>query len=174
MEFSIDDAALLLQRTPAVIDAQLRGLPDDWAHSNEGPDTWSPFEVVGHLIHGEETDWIPRARLILSDAPDKRFTPFDRFAQQRNSAGKTLPLLLDTFARLRTENLDTLRSWNISEADLEKTGIHPEFGSVTLRQLLATWVAHDMTHIVQIARVMGKQYKTDAGPWVQYIGILQR
>ncbi|MCB0527018.1 MAG: DinB family protein [Lewinellaceae bacterium] len=174
MEFSIDDAALLLQRTPAVIDAQLRGLPDDWVHSNEGPDTWSPFEVVGHLIHGEETDWIPRARLILSDAPDKRFTPFDRFAQQRNSAGKTLPLLLDTFARLRTENLDTLRSWNISEADLEKTGIHPEFGSVTLRQLLATWVAHDMTHIVQIARVMGKQYKTDAGPWVQYIGILQR
>ncbi|MEZ4967095.1 MAG: DinB family protein [Saprospiraceae bacterium] len=174
MEFSIDDAALLLQRTPAVIDAQLRGLPDDWVHANEGPDTWSPFEVVGHLIHGEETDWIPRARLILSDAPDKRFTPFDRFAQQRNSAGKTLPLLLDTFARLRTENLDTLRSWNISEADLEKTGIHPEFGSVTLRQLLATWVAHDMTHIVQIARVMGKQYKTDAGPWVQYIGILQR
>ena len=174
MEFSIDDAALLLQRTPAVIDAQLRGLPDDWVHSNEGPDTWSPFEVVGHLVHGEETDWIPRARLILSDAPDKRFTPFDRFAQQRNSAGKTLPLLLDTFARLRTENLDTLRSWNISEADLEKTGIHPEFGSVTLRQLLATWVAHDMTHIVQIARVMGKQYKTDAGPWVQYIGILQR
>lgn len=174
MKYAISDAIAVLERTPAVLDCLLRGLPDVWTSPNEGPDTWSVFDVIGHLIHGEKTDWIPRARLILSDAPDKQFEPFDRFAQFQNSAGKTLPQLLDEFASLRSENLNALTSWNLQESDLEKTGIHPAFGAVTLRQLLATWVAHDCTHIAQIARVMAKQYKEEVGPWVAFLGILNQ
>lgn len=174
MKYTLSDAIAILERTPAVLDRLLRDLPGAWTSPNEGPDTWSAFDVIGHLIHGEKTDWIPRARLILSDAMDKRFEPFDRFAQFENSKGKTLSQLLGEFASLRAENLNTLKSWNLQEFDLEKTGIHPAFGAVTLRQLLATWVTHDFTHIGQIARVMAKQYKEEVGPWVQYIGILNQ
>ncbi|GAB4495367.1 MAG: hypothetical protein OHK0019_24220 [Saprospiraceae bacterium] len=174
MKYAISDAVAVLERTPAVLDCLLRGLPDAWTSSNEGPETWSAYDVVGHLIHGEKTDWIPRARLILSDVPDKQFESFDRFAQFQNSAGKTIPQLLGEFASIRSENLNTLTSWDLQEADLEKTGIHPVFGAVTLRQLLATWVAHDCTHIVQIARVMAKQYKEEVGPWVAFLGVLNQ
>jgi hypothetical protein len=173
MKYTLPDAVAILERTPAVLDRLLRDLPAAWTSPNEGPDTWSAFDVVGHLIHGEKTDWIPRARLILSDAADKRFEPFDRFAQFEISKGKTLSQLLDEFANLREENLNTLKSWNLQESDLDKTGVHPTFGAVTLRQLLATWVAHDFTHIGQIARVMAKQYKEEVGPWVQFLGILR-
>lgn len=174
MKYTLSDASAVLERTPAVLDSLLRGLPDSWTSPNEGPDTWSAFDVVGHLIHGEKTDWIPRARLILSDASKKQFEPFDRFAQFQNSAGKTLPQLLDEFSSLRAENLNTLKSWDLQEADLEKTGLHPTFGSVTLRQLLATWIAHDFTHIAQLARVMAKQYKEEVGPWVAFLGVLNQ
>lgn len=174
MKYTLPAAIAILERTPAVLDRWLRDLPDVWTSPNEGPDTWNAFDVMGHLIHGEKTDWIPRARLILSEAADKRFVPFDRFAQFENSIGKTLPQLLDEFAGLRMENLDTLKSWNLRESDLDKTGIHPTFGAVTLRQHLATWVTHDFTHIGQIARVMAKQYKEEIGPWVKFIGILNQ
>jgi hypothetical protein len=174
MKYSLPAAIAILERTPAVLDRLLRDLPDAWTSPNEGPGTWSAFDVLGHLIHGEKTDWIPRVRLILSDATDKRFEPFDRFAQFQNSIGKTLPQLLDEFASLRTENLNTLKSWNLQEFDLDKTGIHPEFGAVTLRQHLATWVTHDFTHIGQIARVMAKQYIDEVGPWVKFVGILNQ
>ncbi|MDP4218499.1 MAG: DinB family protein [Bacteroidota bacterium] len=174
MSFEIDKSVEILERTPAVLTAMLTGLSEDWIMNNEGPDTWSPYDIVGHLIHGEETDWIPRMKIILSDSPDKRFTPFDRFAQFTNSKGKTLSQLLETFTTLRAQNLETLRSAApITPADLLKTGIHPAFGPVTLSQLLATWVAHDLNHIAQIARVMAVQYRPDAGPWVAYLKILQ-
>lgn len=174
MKYALPDAIAILERTPSVLDGWLRDLPDAWTSPNEGPDTWSVFDVMGHLIHGEKTDWIPRARLILSDAADKRFEPFDRFAQFENSVGKTLSQLLDEFASLRSDNLKTLKSWNLQETDLDKTGIHPAFGTVTLRQHLATWVTHDFTHISQIARVMAKQYKEEVGHWVKYIGVLNQ
>lgn len=174
MKYTLPDAVAILERTPAVLDRLLRDLPDAWTSPNEGSDTWSAFDVVGHLIHGEKTDWIPRARLILSDAADKQFEPFDRFAQFENSKGKTLSQLLDEFTQLRADNLDALKSWNLQETDLDKTGVHPTFGTVTLRQLLATWVVHDFTHIGQIARVMAKQYKEEVGPWVQFLGILNQ
>lgn len=174
MNYTLPDALDVLSRTPSVLDRLLRDLPDAWILPSEGPDTWSAYDVVGHLIHGEKTDWIPRARLILSDVADKRFESFDRFAQFENSRGKTLSQLLDEFAFLRTENLDTFDSWNLQQTDLDKTGIHPEFGTVTLRQHLATWVTHDLGHIAQIARVMAKQYKEEVGPWVRYLGILNR
>lgn len=174
MKYALPDAIAILERTPSVLDGWLRDLPDAWTSPNEGPDTWSAFDVMGHLIHGEKTDWIPRARIILSEAADKRFEPFDRFAQFENSVGKTLSQLLDEFASLRSDNLKTLKSWNLQETDLDKTGIHPAFGTVTLRQHLATWVTHDFTHISQIARVMAKQYKEEVGPWVKYIGVLNQ
>jgi hypothetical protein len=174
MKYSLSTAIAVLERTPSVLDRLLRDLSLEWTSPNEGPNTWSAFDVVGHLIHGEKTDWIPRTRLILSDAKDKRFETFDRFAQFQNSIGKTLNELLDEFAKLRRANLGTFKSWNLQEKDLDKTGIHPEFGEVTLRQHLATWVTHDLGHIAQIARVMAKQYKEEAGPWVKYIGILSR
>lgn len=174
MKYTLPEAIAVLSRTPAVLDSLLRDLPDAWTLPNEGPDTWSAFDVVGHLIHGEKTDWIPRARLILSDAADKRFESFDRFAQFENSRGKTLSQLLDAFAHVRQENLNALKAWNLTDADLDKTGIHPEFGTVTLRQHLATWVAHDLGHIAQIARVMAKQYREETGPWVKFLGILNR
>lgn len=152
----------------------LDGLPDEWTHATEGPETWSPYTVVGHLIHGERTDWIPRARIILGDQADRRFTPYDRFAQFRESEGKLLAQLLDEFEDLRGENVDVLQGWELSEADLARTGEHPEFGSVTLRQLLATWVAHDLGHIVQTARVMAKQYRDAIGPWRAYLSVMEK
>lgn len=151
----------------------LHQISEDWTYQNEGPDTWSVFDVVGHLLHGEKTDWIPRATLILSDRADKTFEPFDRFAQYETSKGKNIQMLLEEFRDARKESLAELRRLNISDADLQKTGIHPTFGEVTLAQLLSTWVVHDLNHVSQIARIMAKQYKEEVGPWTAFLRILQ-
>lgn len=172
MSFDLNKSIEILERTPAVITDMLRGLSDEWISQNEGPDTWSPYDIVGHLIHGEKTDWITRMHIILSDAPDKRFEPFDRFAQTRDSKGKTLSQLLDAFRSLREQNLQALRSCGLTPEDLVKQGTHPAFGPVSLSQLLATWVVHDLNHIAQIARVMAMQYRPAVGPWVAYLRIL--
>lgn len=169
--FSIDKALEVLDQTPRTVHSLLYHLSDPWIFTNEGGETWSPFDVIGHLIHGEKTDWIPRLNSILK-GQDKHFAPFDRFAQFENSKGKTLKQLLDEFTDLRRENLTYLTSLALTETDLAKTGFHPEFGKVTLKQLLATWVTHDLGHIAQIVRVMAKQYKNDVGPWKAYISIL--
>ncbi len=174
MNFDLDDGLAVLERTPGVLRALLAGLPDVWTRQNEGPETWSPREVVGHLIEGERSDWIPRARIVLAQGPSTAFEPFDRTAHQRSmSAGAPLEELVGTFARLRTENLGILRGWNLTPAQLELTGIHPEFGSVTLKQHLATWVAHDLGHLVQIARTMARQYRDAVGPWRRYLSALK-
>ncbi|HEX5574659.1 MAG TPA: DinB family protein, partial [Gemmatimonadales bacterium] len=149
-------------------------LPESWNTSNEGPDTWSPFDVVGHLIHGERTDWIPRIELLLAHGENRAFTPFDRFAQFRDSRGKSLHQLLDTFAELRASNVERLVSLQLTSKDLERRGRHPELGQVTLGQLIATWVVHDLNHIGQIARVMSRQYQSEVGPWIEYLPILTR
>jgi len=169
MGFDLDTTRDLLARTPALLDAWLRGLPTEWVHATEGPETWSPFDVVGHLIHGERTDWIPRARIILASEGPKTFERFDRFAQLEAHRGRSLEELLDTFAELRRANLAALTALDLSPADLERTGEHPELGTVTLRQLLATWVAHDQGHVAQIARVLAKQYRDEVGPWRAYL-----
>lgn len=174
MEFNLDDATEVLRRTPATLRMLLEGLPDPWIHENEGPDTWSPFAVLGHLIHGEKTDWIPRARIILDAGEARAFDPFDRFAQFRDSQGRTISGLLDDFAALRAANIEALRGLGLTEADLERRGIHPAFGPVTLRELLATWVTHDLGHIAQIARVMAKRYAGAVGPWREYLPVLHR
>ncbi len=172
MRFDLEGAVAVLSRTPEVLRVQLAGLPEGWTSGNEGPETWSPYDVIGHLIHGERTDWIPRARIVLEHGPAKAFEPFDRFAQFKDSRGKSLGSLLDTFASLRRENLATLRSWNLGAADFEKPGKHPELGAVTLGQLLATWVVHDFDHIVQVSRVMAKQYAGEVGVWRAYLSVL--
>jgi hypothetical protein len=174
VNFQLDEAIAVLERTPATLRALLNGLPESWTVPNEGPDTFSAFDNVGHLIHGERTDWIPRARIILAQGEHRRFEPYDRFAQVRESAGKNLAQLLDEFAQLRAQNLAALRGWNLSEQELALQGEHPELGPVTLRQLLATWVAHDLGHLAQTARVMAKQYGSDVGPWRAYLPILDR
>jgi hypothetical protein len=173
MDFKLSNATAILERTPDLLQAMLRDLPDDWTTPNEGPDTWSPYDIVGHLIWGEKTDWIPRAQIILSPGGDKRFEPFDRFAQFRESKGKSLGSLLDEFGALRKENLHALQKMNLAPADLEKKGVHPVFGEVTLAQLLSAWVVHDLNHIAQISRVMASQYKEASGPWVAFLKILQ-
>lgn len=173
MEFKLDKTIEILERTPGVLNKMLSGLSKEWTSQNEGEKTWSVYDVVGHLIHGEKTDWIPRTQILLSNRKDKTFESFDRFAQFENSKGNTLSNLLQEFERLRSQNLNSLKSMDITDEDLYKTGIHPEFGAVTLRQLLATWVAHDLNHIAQISRVIAKQYKYEAGPWEQYLRILQ-
>jgi hypothetical protein len=152
----------------------LADLPESWPYGAEGPETWSPFDVVGHLIDGEETDWIPRARIILAGGPNPVFVPFDRFRHLRLNRGKPLIDLLDRFARLRAENVATLEGFRLSAADLAREGIHPELGRVTLSQLLATWVAHDLGHVAQVARVMAKQYADEVGPWRAYLPVLTR
>jgi hypothetical protein len=149
-------------------------LPDHWTRATEGPDTWSPYDVVGHLVHGERTDWIPRARIILAQGPDRSFAPFDRFAQLHVPSPPSLDALLTTFAQLRAESLAELASWKLSAAQLGLEGIHPAFGAVTLRQLLATWVAHDLGHIAQVSRVMARQYREAVGPWRAYLSIMDR
>ena len=174
MEFELSEGVSVLERTPSVLRAMLGGLSAQWTERDEGPETWSPFVIVGHLIHGERTDWITRARIIVEQGADRRFAPYDRFAQFRESAGKSLDALLDEFAAVRRENLETLAGWHLSEDQLEQTGEHPEFGRVTLRQLLATWVTHDLGHIAQIARVMAKQYRDAIGPWRAYLPIVDR
>lgn len=172
MQHSLQDTVALLSRTPAALDALLRGLPETWTLENEGEKTWSAFEVVGHLIHGERTDWMPRAKMILQFGESKAFEPFDRWAQERESQGKSLAQLLDEFVRLRSENLNELRALNLQPEDLARRGRHPALGVVTLSQLLATWVAHDLTHLHQISRVMAHQYREAVGPWSAYLGVL--
>lgn len=173
MQYNIKDAISILGRTPELLRTMLEGLPEEWLNNNEGEDTWSPYDVVGHLVHGERTDWIGRMNIILSDAEDKAFKPFDRFAQFEDSKGKTITMLLDKFAELREQNLNTLQEKGIREEDFARTGIHPAFGEVKLSQLLATWVVHDLSHIAQISRVMAKQYKEVVGPWQEYLSILK-
>ena len=172
MDPNLEQMIPLLARTPAVLNALLRDLPETWTHRNEGTDTWSPFEVVGHLIHGERTDWMPRARMILQFGETQAFEPFDRLAQARESEGKSLGQLLDEFAGLRTENVGELRALNLRPEDLERRGRHPALGVVTLSQLLATWAAHDFTHLHQVSRIMAHQYRQAVGPWSAYLGVL--
>lgn len=174
MDFDLATGVAVLERTPETLRAMLAGLPPAWTEPNEGPETWSAYDIVGHLIHGERTDWIGRARIILEQGPNRRFAPFDRFAQFRESQGKSLAQLLDEFAQLRAENLTTVAGWHLTDAELALEGEHPAFGSVTLRQLLATWVAHDLGHIAQIARVMAKQYRDAVGPWRAYLPVMDR
>jgi hypothetical protein len=174
MNFELSQGIAVLERTPLTFRALLAGLPDPWTSSNEGPDTFTAFDNVGHLIHGERTDWIPRAQIILAQGENRRFEPYDRFAQVRESQGKSLAQLLDEFSQLRAENLVTLRSWTLSDRELALEGEHPSLGTVTLRQLLATWVAHDLGHVAQTARVMAKQYREAVGPWRQYLPVLDR
>lgn len=174
MGFSIGKTIEILQSTPGTLTNMTGGHSAFWTNQNEGGETWSVFDVIGHLIHGEKTDWIIRTKVILSDNQDKNFEPFDRWAQQQNSAGKTLHQLLAEFAALRRENIHILRGLNITENDLLKTGFHPSFGQVNLQQLLATWAVHDLNHISQIARIMAKQYKVETGPWIQFLKILNQ
>ena len=174
MEFSVEKSLEILTRTPKVLRDLLDGLSDDWTMDNEGPDTWSAFDIMGHLIHGEKTDWTPRLQIILSELENKAFEPFDRFAQFENSKGKSLSDLLNEFEVLRKLNIDLLKSKQITSLDLVKTGIHPAFGAVTLAQLLSTWTVHDLNHLAQISRVMSKQYLHAVGPWKEYLGILNR
>ena len=170
--FVIEEATAILARTPATLDALLRGLPDGWIAAHEGGQTWSPFDVVGHLIHGEQTDWMPRLRIILEHGESQPFEKFDRLAQFTASRGRRLPDLLDRLAGLRRDNLADLAAMRLSNADLDRRGRHPELGAVTARQLLATWVAHDLDHVVQIARVMATQYSDEVGPWRAYLRII--
>ena len=173
MEHNLPDTIALLTRTPAVLDALLRDLPERWTLRNEGDSTWSAFDVVGHLIHGERTDWMPRARMILHFGEAKTFEPFDRWAQQRESQGKSLGQLLDEFARARSGSLGELRALNLRQEDFCRRGRHPALGAVTLSELLATWAAHDLTHLHQISRIMAQQYREAVGPWSKYLGVLQ-
>ena len=173
MKFELNQAVDSLKRTPTVLRVLLKDLPEEWTHTNEGPETWSPFDVLGHLIHGEKTDWVLRANIILSDKEDKNFESFDRFAQFKDSLGKTLEDLLDEFEQLRKENLKAILTMNLKADDFIKEGIHPEFGPVNLKQLLSTWVVHDLGHIAQISRVMAKQYFHEVGPWTKYLNILK-
>jgi hypothetical protein len=173
MKFALEKSIEILERTPVVLKNMLSGLSADWVLADEGKDTWSAYDVIGHLIHGELTDWIPRLEVILSGSGERRFMAFDRFAQFTESKGKSLQELLTEFEELRTMNLSKLRERNITDKDLEKKGIHPDFGDVSLAQLLATWTVHDLTHIAQISRVMAKQYKEAVGPWIAYLRVLQ-
>lgn len=172
MDFSLDHALSVLRRTPGILRVWLLDLPESWIMTNEGPETWSPFDVVGHLIHGERTDWMVRVELILAHGDSHPFTPFDRFAQFKASHGKSLGELLDTFAELRDSNLARLQSLGLKPEDFARRGRHPELGPVNLGQLLATWVAHDLNHLGQIARVMGRQYTEAVGPWLAYLPML--
>ena len=174
MDLHLPDAIAILERTPRTLHALLSGLTPAWTDANEGADTWSPYVIVGHLIHGERTDWVPRARIILEQGTNRRFTPYDRFAQFHESAGKSLAELLDEFTHLRSANVVILREWNLGDEQLALTGEHPEFGPVTLRQLLATWVAHDLAHLAQTTRVMARQYRDAVGPWRAYLPVMDR
>ena len=172
MQFNLTRSLEILERTPILIESYLSGLSDEWIHQNEGGNTWSPYDIVGHLIHGEKTDWIVRAKIIIYQEGDRTFSPFDRFAQFNDSKGKSLAQLLEEFKWMRNDNLNELRAMNITEQMLDLEGIHPELGVVKLKQLLATWVAHDLGHIAQISRVMANQYKHEVGPWQAYLGII--
>ncbi len=170
-EFNLVDVVAILERTPGSLAALLEGLPDTWTTATEGDNTWSPYDVIGHLIHGERTDWVPRARHILG-GETRAFDRFDRTAQFKDSEGKSLSELLDTFASLRQDNVAALVEMKLTEEDMDRRGLHPELGEVTLRQLLATWVVHDLDHVGQIARTMAKVYAEAVGPWTAYLSIL--
>jgi hypothetical protein len=172
MKYSLERSYEILDRTPAVLQSLLAGLPDDWVMPNEGPETFSPYDVIGHLIHGEKTDWVARAKMILEFGNTQTFVKWNRFAQYEESKGKSLQQLLDEFAAIRKENMDWFKGVNLTEDDLDKKGTHPVLGEVTLRNLLATWVVHDLTHIAQITRVMAKQYTSEMGPWPEFFRIL--
>jgi len=173
MEQNVETSIALLKRTPATLNALLRDLPEVWTKSNEGRKTWSAYDIVGHLIHGEKTDWIPRAKIILQYGEARAFDPFDRLAQFRDSAGKTLPQLLDEFAVFREKSVEELRALRLGPQELARRGKHPALGVVTLSQLLAAWVGHDLTHVHQLSRVMAHQYREATGPWSEYLGVLQ-
>jgi hypothetical protein len=172
MEQDLEYTLSVLSRTPATLNALLRDLPQEWTLRNEGDDSWSAFDVVGHLIHGDRTDWMPRAQMILQYGGSMPFEPFDRVGQVRESEGKSLPQLLDEFAGLRAEKIAELRGLNLQPEDFERRGLHPALGAVTLAQLLATWAAHDLTHLHQISRVMAHQYRNAVGPWEKYLGVM--
>ena len=172
IEHDLHDTIAILTRTPAALDALLRGLPEVWILRNEGEESWSPFDIVGHLIHGDRTDWMPRARMVLEQGETRPFVPFDRHAQERESKGKSLGQLLDEFAALRADNLAQLQAMNLGPQDLALRGRHPALGVVTLSQLLATWAVHDLTHLHQLSRVMAHQYRELVGPWSAYLGVL--
>jgi len=172
MDFNLKESMDVLERTPRTLESLLDGLSEPWIRRTEGPKTFSAFDVVGHLIDGEETDWIPRARIILSRSPDPRFEPYDRFRHWTRNVDRSLPSLLSEFGKLRSANLALMDSWHLAEEQLELTGIHPTFGRVTLRELLAAWVVHDLGHIAQVARVMAKQYREAVGPWVPFMPVL--
>jgi uncharacterized damage-inducible protein DinB len=173
MQFDFKKSLEILNRTPTVLEIMLQELSHEWGYNNEGEQTWSPYDVIGHLIHGEKTDWIPRMEIILAQQEGSEFEPFDRFAQFKNSEGKTLQQLLEEFKFLRKNNLAIVKSKKLTDVQFMLKGKHPALGEVTLAQLMATWVAHDLNHIAQIARVMAKQYKTEVGPWFEYLGILK-
>lgn len=172
MKYSLETSYEILERTPGILRSLLQGLNDNWIFNNEGPDTFSPYDVVGHLLHGENADWTVRIRRILEQGTSLSFDPYDRFAQYEESEGKDLLQLLNEFEQLRNENLNWLKSLKLTEADFDKKGMHPSLGEVTLKNLLATWVVHDLTHIAQITRVMAKQYKEEMGPWTEFFRIL--
>ena len=169
----LQNITALLERTPRALDTLLRDLPDFWTQRDEGDGTWTVYGVVGHLIHGERTDWIARTKIILEHGETRAFDPFDRFAQERESEGKSLGELLDEFARLRAENVAILRRLNLRAEDMDRRGRHPSLGVVTLGNLLATWPAHDLTHLHQMSRIMAHQYRADVGPWVAYMGVMK-
>jgi hypothetical protein len=174
VNFDLRNGVSILERTPGVLRSLLAGLPDDWTSRNEGPETWSPFDVLGHLIHAEETDWMVRARVILARGGDRRFPPFDRFGHMREREERTVAELLDRFAEARSRNLAELEGLALGPEQLRLTGEHPEFGSVTLEQLLATWVVHDLGRLAQTTRVMARQYREAVGPWQAYLPVLTR
>tara|TARA_R110002167_G_scaffold366411_1_gene596156 strand:+ start:1638 stop:2162 length:525 start_codon:yes stop_codon:yes gene_type:complete len=174
MEFRLDQSIEILETTPFVIESYLSTLSKGWIKNNEGKDTWSPYDILGHLIFGEKTDWMTRVKTILSDSYNKLFDPFDRFAQLKEDQNQPIEAMIQEFKDLRKKNLDELTSLNIKEKDLSRVGVHPEFGEVTLQQLLATWAVHDLGHIAQISRVMAKQYSKEVGPWMEYLSILKK
>ena len=174
MIFELDKSKEILERTPNVLDTLLTGLSKGWIENNEGKNTWSPYDIVGHLIFGEKTDWIVRIKTILNNSENKLFEPFDRFAQLNEDQNRPISDLINEFKLLREKNLNELESLNISQKDYERVGIHPEFGNVTLKQLISTWAVHDLGHIAQITRVMAKQYTKEVGPWINYLGILKK
>ena len=172
MQFSLERSYEILERTPEVFKTLLADLPEQWTMGNEGPETFSPYDVMGHLIHGEKTDWTERIKMIMEHGISKTFVPYDRFAMYKESKGKSINQLLKKFKKLRKQNLKWLRSLELTEADFDKKGRHPVLGEVTLRQLLATWVIHDLTHIAQVGRVMAKQYKEEMGPWLEFFRVM--
>ena len=174
MIYTEANAVAILERTPRVLRTLLDGLSAKWTDATEGGETWSPYIVVGHLIHGERTDWMARANIILEQGANRRFEPYDRLAQFEESKGKSLAMLLDEFEQLRAKNVATLESWALTDEQLALTGEHPAFGVVTLRQLLSTWVAHDLGHLTQVTRVMAKQLRDEVGPWRQYLSVMDR